>query len=104
MDRGNRAISGWLAILLAPIAVPLALLAGLFAKPRDRSAAEVADYLRDFIEGTGGDWDWDAFESVPIKDPILEAIRQEAVRAAPPNADLAKLKELLERTEALAVG
>lgn len=89
--------------MLAPITIPIALLAGVLAKPKDRSAAEVSGYLRDFLEGTGGDWDWDAFESVPIKNPALEAIRREAVKAAPPNPDMAKLKELLARAEALCV-
>jgi hypothetical protein len=36
---------------------------------RKRTAAEVATYLRDFIDGTGDEWDWDDFESVPIADP-----------------------------------
>lgn len=67
-----------------------------------RSAADVAKYLRDFIEGTGGDWDWDDFESVPIVDPDLDRIRREAAQAAPPDADLAKLRELLIQAEELA--
>jgi hypothetical protein len=83
------------------VAIPLAALAGLFAKPKDRTAAEVAGYLKAFIEGTGSDWDWDAFESVPIKNPALEAIRQEAAMAGPPNPSIPKLKTLLARAEAL---
>ena len=67
-----------------------------------RTAAEVATYLRDFIEGTGDDWDWDDFESVPIADPDLERIRREAAQAAPPDLDMAKLRELLRQAEELA--
>ena len=70
----------------------------------ERTAAGVAKYLRDFIEGTGGDWDWDDFESVPIADPVLEAIRHEAALAAPPNPDMEKLRNLLHQAEELARG
>jgi hypothetical protein len=38
----------------------------------------VEAYLRDFLEGTGGDWDWDDFTSIKITDPSLDAIREEA--------------------------
>lgn len=51
----------------------------------DRSAPEVVGFLRDFLEGSGGEWDWDQFESVPITDPDLERIRQQATT---PGADL----------------
>ena len=35
-------------------------------------------YLREFLEGTDGDWDWDDLTSVAITDPSLEAIREDA--------------------------
>ena len=112
MDRGDRIISGWpaivLAILLTPILIPVALVVFLLTKagllkPKlsDLTANEVARYIRDFIEGTGRGWDWDDFENMTLKDPALEAIRDEACRAGPPNSDLAKLKEMLARAEAL---
>jgi hypothetical protein len=85
---------------LAPVALVAQLLPG--KKTRDRSATEVASYLRNFIEGSGGEWDWDDFESVPIADPELNEIRREACKAAPPNPDMAKLADLLRRAEALA--
>ena len=40
-----------------------------------RSRAEVADIIERFLDGTGGQWDWDDFCSVRIKDPELDAIR-----------------------------
>lgn len=91
-------ITGWRAVMLAPIVVPLALLAGLWPgkKTVDRSADEVAGFLRDFLNNSGGQWDWDEFESVPITDPELEHIRQQATT---PGADLHKV---LERAELLA--
>jgi len=49
-----------------------------FKKTRDRSVGDVVGFLRDFIDGRGGEWDWDDFTSVPITDPTLEAIRAEA--------------------------
>ena len=94
-------ITGWPAILLSPILLPIALVVGMLSGKKDRSASEVAGYLRDFIEGSGGDWDWDEFESVPIKDPALDQIRREAGLAGSPMTDLAKLRELLGRAEAL---
>jgi hypothetical protein len=89
-------ITGWRAVLLAPIAVPLALLAGLWPSKKtvDRSADEVAGFIRDFLDNSGGEWDWDEFESVPITDPKLEHIRLEATT---PGADLHKVLERAER-------
>ena len=42
------------------------------------SAQEVAKYIRDFLNGTGGEWDWDDFTSIRIADISLEAIRAKA--------------------------
>src|SRR3954447_4532405 len=62
-------ISGWPAILLAPLAVPAILLIVLAERlfglkaSEDLTARDVEDYLRDFLEGTGADWDWDDFTS-----------------------------------------
>jgi hypothetical protein len=36
----------------------------------------VEKYIRDFVEGTGGDYDWDDFISIPCTDLKLEEIRQ----------------------------
>lgn len=90
-------------MLLAPILFPIALLVALspFKKARDRSVADVACFLREFINGTGGDCDWDDFESIPITNPLLDQIRREALAFGPPNANLLRLKELLTRVEAL---
>jgi hypothetical protein len=90
--------------ILAPIAVVGALIVRLFGlgTVRDRTAAEVARYIREFIDGTGGDWDWDDFESVPIRDPHLDRIRREAARAGPPDPDLDRLRDLLRQAEARA--
>ena len=71
------------------------------SEPDDLSAWEVAGYIRDFIEGAGGNWDWDAFENMTLKDPALEAIRRQAVMAGPPNSDIAVLEQCLARAEAL---
>lgn len=95
-------------MLLAPLLMPIALLARLIPgkKTEDRSADEVAGYIRDLIEGTGGDWDWDHFECVPITDPKLDRIRQAAALAGPKNsrndADFATLRRLLIEAEGLA--
>ena len=119
MGRGHRAISGWPAMLLAPfifltvvifmigiapVALAHALLeaAGLIKRDDvDLSPEELAKYLRDFIEGTGDDRDWDTLENMRIEDPMLDEIRRKAVLAGPPNANIAKLKQLLAEAEAL---
>jgi len=98
-------IAGWKAIILAPIALPLAILIQLLPlkKTQDRTPEEVAGFLRDAAEGTGGEWDWDDFTSVPITDPRLEAIRVEAdLIPLPINAEgLQKLRDLIRRAEEL---
>jgi hypothetical protein len=94
-------ISGWPAYVLAPIVFPVAIIVSLLTskKTRDRTPAEVAGYLYDFIGGTGGQWDWDDFTSIPITDPKLEAIRLEAelVQLPVDEAGLMKLRELRDR-------
>ena len=37
---------------------------------------EVVDIIEAFILGTGGDYDWDDFISIRLKDPELEEIRK----------------------------
>lgn len=102
-------ISGWPAILLAPLAIPVIVVIKLAERvfglktSVDLTAQDVASYLRNFLEGTGGDWDWDHFTSVPITDPTLEGFREEAASVPLPlDAEgEAALKRLLERVSAL---
>lgn len=38
---------------------------------------DVLNVIKSFVNGTGGEWDWDDFISIPIKDdPFLEEIRK----------------------------
>ena len=94
-------LSGRWAVALAPIAIPFALLRQLLPlkKTQDRTPGEVAGFLSDFIEGRGGDWDWDDFTSAPITAPELEAIRVEAEMIPLPidAAGYSKLEQLLTR-------
>jgi hypothetical protein len=102
-------ISGWPAILLAPLAIPIILLIMLAERllglktSVDLTAQDVESYLRDFLEGTGRDWDWDDFTSIPITDPKLEGIRKEAAfLPLPLDAEgEATLRRLLEEVRAL---
>lgn len=99
-------ITGWKAFALLPLAIPVILLLKLFniGQHTERSAEEVAGYIRDFLEGSGGDWDWDDFTSATIKSPALDSIRDEAcmidLPLTPAGAD--ELKQLLVKAEALA--
>jgi hypothetical protein len=97
-------MTGWAAILLAPIAMPIALVLSLARRRQsvDRQPEDVVGYLRDLLEGAGGEWDWDDFESVPITDPRLESIRQRAARAGPPNPDIVQLRALLAEAKLIA--
>lgn len=94
--------------LLVIVAVPLALIAGLmstlFGSKARLSAAEVAKYLRDYIEGTGSEWDWDDFTSVSVADPQLDDIRRRAAEVTAPDAggSPAVLEQLLAKAERLA--
>lgn len=76
-----------------------------FERSAERSPAQVATYLRDFLNEGGGEWDWDDFTSIRIADPALEDIRgQAAMLELPLTADgRSKLETLLERANALAV-
>src|SRR4051812_21981368 len=80
----QRHISGWSAILLIPIVVPIAVIValatrfGLLKGTADLTAEDVEGYLADFLNGRGGDWDWDDFTSVPITDASLDHIREVA--------------------------
>ena len=41
----------------------------------EEQRAYVIQTIRDFLEGTGGAWDWDDFTSVPTGYPELDAVR-----------------------------
>lgn len=105
----QRHISGWPAILLAPIAIPVILAVQLLQKlhilksTADLEAPDVEKYLRDFLDGGGGEWDWDDFTSIPITDPTLESIREQAAWVALPldNEGRATLEHLLAEVEML---
>ncbi len=98
-------IAGWKAFVLAPFVIPIILILKFFGigQTRDRTSAEVAGYIRDFIDGTGGEWDWDDFTSVPIATLELETIRAQAAMIQLPvdSAGIVKLKYLLAKAEAL---
>jgi hypothetical protein len=102
-------VRGWPAILLAPFVIPIILLVILSERlfgiksTADLTARDVEGYLQDFLEGGGGDWDWDDFTSIRITDPELDDIREEAAFVQLPLTEdgLAKLRELLERVRAM---
>ena len=102
-------ISGWPAILLAPVVIPVILLILLAERlfglktSHDLTPRDVESYLRDFLDGAGGDWDWDDFTSIAITDPTLERIREEAASVPLPLDDEgeAALRRLLEQVREL---
>lgn len=97
-------ISGWPAIVLTPVILPIALLVLLFGRlfglksSADLTPRDVETYLQDFLDGRGGDWDWDDFTSIPIANPVLDAIRKHAMEVDLPldHTGRATLKQLLE--------
>ena len=101
-------VSGWPAILIAPVVAPLALIARVFGfisdAPAELSASDVARYLDNFLCDRGQPFDWDDFISIDLSDPTLDAIRQEAVDIPLPVDAIgkAKLVSLLEKARALS--
>lgn len=95
-------IWGWPAILLAPLLLPLALVARLLPRGKGevRTPDDVAGFISDLIEESSGLWDWDTFENTPLADPKLERIRQRACWMGPPHPDLAGLRALLAEMRA----
>jgi hypothetical protein len=91
------------ATALVIVAFPFAVIAGLLSKGRNCTAQELAADLQKLSDGN--DECWDCLESVPIKDPRLEAIRQEALKVNLPLGaeDRAKLGELAAQTRALGL-
>jgi hypothetical protein len=89
--------------------VPVILVVQALARMRilkgtaDLTPQDVQRYLRDFLDGTGGDWDWTDFTSVPITDPMLASIREQAARVALPldNVGQATLEQLWADTTAM---
>ncbi|UIJ44828.1 hypothetical protein LZK98_17495 [Sphingomonas cannabina] len=89
-------------VLLAFVALKLVLIP--FERPVKRTPDEVARYLRDFLNGTGGPWDWDDFISIPIADPRLEDLRRRAANLDLPmaGAETAPLQALVAEAEMIA--
>ena len=88
ISKENSRLKNAMGIALAVVVVPVAIVAKLlllpFERPTQRSEEEVAEYLRNFLEGKGDEWDWDEFVSCPLSDPKLEEIRQSAAGLALP--------------------
>lgn len=52
------------------------LIKWLIGQPYRLSREEVAEYIDNFLQNRGGDYDWDDFTSIPLDyDPYLEGIR-----------------------------
>lgn len=91
------------AVLLPPFII-LKLIMMPFEKGAHRPPKYVARYIRDFIDNTSGEWDWDDFSSIPLADPRLEAIRTAACDVSLPCGDeeLAELEALFSEAQSLA--
>jgi hypothetical protein len=61
--------------------------------------------MRDFLDDTGGDRDWDNFTTYSLKDKQIDAIRKEAFNIDLPlnNEGREKLGELLMRLQNLNI-
>lgn len=91
------------AMFVIPIAIVVKLIVAPFERPIECSPEEVLRYLRDFHDGTGEDYDWDAFTSIPIADAELEEVRVTAASLDPPfgTEELSSLRALIARVEAI---
>lgn len=93
------------------IAAPLFIFAVIakiiilpFERPQEITTTQVVLYLYEFIEGFGGDYDWDEFTSVPIANQQLESIRVRANQVNLPvdEEGLAALHLLLTEAKGLS--
>lgn len=66
------------------MAIVVKLISMPFERPHKRTPEEVGQILRGFLDGSGGEWDWDDFISIPLADPSLESIRQRAANVELP--------------------
>lgn len=99
--RFRNALGFLAAIVIVPVAIVVKLLILPFERPAQSSPKEVATYLRNFLNGTDGDWDWDYFTSIPLAEPELESIRRRAGEVLLPldAAGRRTLEELLVEVE-----
>ena len=99
----RKVVAGVALVLLLPVILVSLIFKILllpFERPAHRSADEVARILREVIDGSGGEWDFDDLISNPLADPRLEAIRHQADRW-PPGGDVAQLRLLHENAQAI---
>lgn len=91
------------AVVLSILALPLVALLSLFPSKNTMSPEEAATYIRDCLEGGGGEWDWDDFTSIPLDDPLVDNIRRRALAVDLPldEAGRAALRALLAELELL---
>jgi hypothetical protein len=98
----GRVLNLLIFVVLSPILIVIALLAGIVSRPAQRSPDEVARYLWNEAQQNSGFRDWDDFVSVPIADPNLDAIRAEAASLSHPLVEHRdELLELAERARRL---
>lgn len=97
-------MSGWSAVLLAPITIPVILFIlfilllhklRVLKSTTDLTDEDVISYLESHLAGDGGPWDWDDFTSIPITDPYLDDTRAVA-SALNPNLDDYRRERLSE--------
>jgi hypothetical protein len=43
----------------------------------DPTLEEIDKIITNFLQGTGGEWEWDDFTGIPLRDPKLDKIREE---------------------------
>ena len=92
-----RVLNVLVVVVLSPLIILVAILAATLSKPSTRSPDEVAQYLWNEAQGKGGYRDWDDFVSIPIADPVLDAIRLDAASLSHPLS--AHREELLALAE-----
>ena len=66
----------WIIISIAAVVAILIFKRHCDRMP-DPSIEEIIKTISDFIEGKGGEWDWDDFTTIPLRNPDLERIRKE---------------------------
>jgi hypothetical protein len=104
----QNAFGCFLAAIILPFGLIGALISGIFGRPIERTADDVARYIRAMLDGTvledDSEYDYDEFSCVPTADPALDSLARRACQAFElrPEGHRATLENLLAKAEALA--